>query len=278
MRQVVLDTETTGLEAAAGHRIIEVGCVELVNRRHTRKSFHRYVNPGRAVDAGALEVHGIDDEFLATQPPFEAIAEELVEFLRGAELVIHNADFDVEFLNHELARIDGAPNIRDCCTVLDTLGLARRMHPGQRNSLDALAKRYEIDNSMRELHGALLDARILADVYLAMTGGQVSLSLEAETETESAGAAIIASVAREGLDLVVVRASAEELAAHEAMLGRIRAAAGGVTVWDRAVTALRDGAGVAETDDADDVGAGDTRAAGTAGRAGWPGGIAAQPA
>ena len=229
MRQVVLDTETTGLEAAAGHRIIEVGCVELVNRRHTRKSFHRYVNPGRAVDAGALEVHGIDDEFLATQPPFEAIAEELVEFLRGAELVIHNADFDVEFLNHELARIDGAPNIRDCCTVLDTLGLARRMHPGQRNSLDALAKRYEIDNSMRELHGALLDARILADVYLAMTGGQVSLSLESSGVREAETGAAPLVLDRRGLDLVVVAATAEEERAHEAMLA-VMAKKGG-PIW-----------------------------------------------
>jgi DNA polymerase III subunit epsilon len=235
MRQVVLDTETTGLETAAGHRVIEIGGVELVNRRYTNNNFHRYVNPGRAVDRGALEVHGIDDEFLATQQPFAEIAEEFLDFVRGAELVIHNADFDVEFLNYELARIEGTPDVRDVCTVLDTLSLARRLHPGQRNSLDALAKRYEVDNSMRELHGALLDAQILAEVYLAMTGGQASLSLETETETEAAGAAIITSVARDGLELVVQRATAGELSAHEAMLGRIRAAAGGATVWDSSV-------------------------------------------
>ncbi len=181
MRQIVLDTETTGLEPAAGHRIIEIGCVELVNRRPTQNRFHRYINPEREVDRGALEVHGIENEFLATQPKFAEVAREFVEFVSGAELVIHNADFDVEFLNHELRRLPELPGqIRDCCGVLDTLALARRMHPGQRNTLDALAKRYSVDNSKRELHGALLDAQILADIYLAMTGGQVSLSLESD--------------------------------------------------------------------------------------------------
>jgi len=181
MRQIVLDTETTGLEPAAGHRVIEIGCVELVNRRPTQNRFHRYINPEREVDRGALEVHGIENEFLATQPKFAEIAHEFIEFVKGAELVIHNADFDVEFLNHELKRLPDLPRqIRDCCGVLDTLALARRLHPGQRNSLDALAKRYNVDNSKRELHGALLDAQILAEIYLAMTGGQVSLSLESE--------------------------------------------------------------------------------------------------
>jgi DNA polymerase-3 subunit epsilon len=181
MRQVVLDTETTGLEPAAGHRIIEIGCVELVNRRPTNNRFHRYINPEREVDRGALEVHGIENEFLATQPKFAEVASELIEFVNGAELVIHNADFDIEFINHELRRLPDLPQqIRDCCGVLDTLALARRLHPGQRNSLDALAKRYNVDNSKRELHGALLDAQILADIYLAMTGGQVSLSLDSE--------------------------------------------------------------------------------------------------
>ncbi len=190
MRQIVLDTETTGLEPAAGHRVIEIGCVELVNRRPTQNRFHRYINPEREVDRGALEVHGIENEFLATQPKFAEVAREFVEFVKGAELVIHNADFDVEFLNHELRRLPDMPQeIRDCCGVLDTLALARRMHPGQRNSLDALAKRYNVDNSKRELHGALLDAQILADIYLAMTGGQVSLSLESEPpRTAVAGA------------------------------------------------------------------------------------------
>jgi len=233
MRQVVLDTETTGLEAAAGHRIIEVGCVELVNRRRTSNTFHRYVNPERAVDAGALQVHGIDDEFLATQRPFAAIAGELIEFVRGAELVIHNAEFDVDFINHELSRLEGVPHdVRECCAVLDTLAMARRMHPGQRNSLDALAKRYEVDNSMRELHGALLDARILAEVYLAMTGGQTSLRLDAEATGRDEAGAPAAMLDRAGIDLVVVAASDAELDAHDAMLERIRRLSGRAPVWD----------------------------------------------
>jgi DNA polymerase-3 subunit epsilon len=224
VRQVVLDTETTGLEAAAGHRIIEIGCVELVNRRYTKKTFHRYVNPQRTVDAGALEVHGIDDEFLSTHLPFAEIAEEFVEFVSGAELVIHNADFDVEFINHELRRLDGATkDIRERCSVLDTLAMARRLHPGQRNNLDALAKRYEVDNSKRDLHGALLDAQILAEVYLSMTGGQVSLSLDNTSSDSATHRSGLVRVQRDGLVLAVVRASAEEHAAHDAIMARIRA-------------------------------------------------------
>src|SRR5688572_7310873 len=219
MRQIVLDTETTGLEPAAGHRIIEIGCVELVNRRPTSNRFHRYINPEREVDRGALEVHGIENHFLATQPKFAEVAAELVEFVKGAELVIHNADFDVEFLNHELRRLPGMPQeIRSYCGVLDTLALARRMHPGQRNSLDALAKRYNVDNSKRELHGALLDAQILAEIYLAMTGGQVSLSLESEPAHASTASAVERALDRRGLTLVVIAASPEEARAHEAML------------------------------------------------------------
>ena len=227
MRQVVLDTETTGLETAAGHRIIEIGCIELVNRRRTARTFHRYVNPERAVDWGALQVHGIDDDFLAAQPTFAAVAREFIEFVQGAELIIHNADFDVDFINQELRRLDGGitHDIRECCAVLDTLALARRMHPGQRNSLDALAKRYEIDDSQRDLHGALLDARILAEVYLAMTGGQASLSLDTAGPDVSAERTPSARIEREGLVLPVVLASAAELAAHEAILARIRGAA-----------------------------------------------------
>jgi DNA polymerase-3 subunit epsilon len=224
MRQVVLDTETTGLETAAGHRIIEIGCVELVNRRHTSRMFHRYVNPERRVDAGALQVHGIDDEFLAVQPRFADLANEFIEFVRGAELIIHNADFDVDFINKELRGLDGVPHdIRECCSVLDTLALARRMHPGQRNSLDALAKRYDVDNSKRDLHGALLDARILAEIYLAMTGGQASLSLDSGGADSAAQQARIVRVARDGLVLPVVLASAAEQAAHDAFMARIRA-------------------------------------------------------
>lgn len=235
MRQVVLDTETTGLEPAAGHRIIEIGCVEIVNRRRTGNKFHRYINPGRAVEAGALQVHGIDDEFLASQPRFAEIADELLEFIRGAELVIHNADFDVEFLNHELRRLENVPHqIRDCCSVLDTLALARRLHPGQRNSLDALAKRYDVDNSKRELHGhgALLDAQILAEVYLSMTGGQVALSLDSEEQVAATAVAVGEQrVERDGLSLVVSRASAEEEAAHEAMLAGIAKKAAQGVIW-----------------------------------------------
>jgi DNA polymerase-3 subunit epsilon len=219
MRQIVLDTETTGLEPAAGHRIIEIGCVELVNRRPTSNRFHRYLNPERDVDRGALEVHGIENDFLATQPKFADVAAELLEFVRGAELVIHNADFDIEFLNHELKRLPGMPReIRECCGVLDTLALARRLHPGQRNSLDALAKRYSVDNSKRQLHGALLDAQILADIYLAMTGGQVSLSLDSEGVREAEGGTVELAFDRSGLELVVVAPTSEEQRAHEAML------------------------------------------------------------
>ena len=238
-RQIVLDTETTGLEPAAGHRVIEIGCVELVNRRPTLNRFHRYINPEREVDRAALEVHGIENHFLATQPKFAEVAREFVEFIKGAELVIHNADFDVEFLNHELRRLPDMPQeIRDCCGVLDTLALARRMHPGQRNTLDALAKRYSVDNSKRELHGALLDAQILADIYLAMTGGQVSLSLDSEQGLAAAAGAVEQPLDRRGLELVVIAATADETRAHEAMLAVM--AKRGQPIWrelDREVAA-----------------------------------------
>ncbi len=230
MRQIILDTETTGLEPAAGHRIIELGCVELVNRRPTQNRFHRYINPEREVDRGALEVHGIENEFLATQPKFAEVAREFIDFVKGAELVIHNADFDVEFLNHELRRLPGMPaEIRECCGVLDTLALARRLHPGQRNSLDALAMRYNVDNSKRELHGALLDAQILAEIYLAMTGGQVSLSLDSEAPRAAEVAEHALHFDRSGLDLVVLPATAEEEAAHAAMLALM--AKKGEPIW-----------------------------------------------
>ena len=236
MRQVVLDTETTGLEPEAGHRIIEIGCVELVNRRPTQQSFHRYVNPGRAVDLGALEVHGIGDEFLATQPPFQDIAEEFLDFVSGAELVIHNAGFDVAFINGELGRLElRTGDIAQCCEILDSLALARRLHPGQRNSLDALAKRYQVDNSKRELHGALLDAQILAEVYLAMTGGQASLSLDGDGDGDRVRAQALKAepVDRDGLRLVVPGASAEELAAHQAMLEALAAQREAPTLWEK---------------------------------------------
>jgi len=225
MRQVVLDTETTGLEVAEGHRVIEIGCVELVHRRPTGRHWHRYLRPGREVDPGALAVHGITNEFLATQPAFTDVAGEFLAFVEGAELVIHNADFDVGFLDAELttAGIEGGVSGR--CRVLDTLALARRLHPGQRNSLDALCKRYNVDNSGRDLHGALKDARILADVYLTMSGGQAALGLDA---APAAGLAALAGRASRGdVQVRVVRASAAELAAHEQALDAIDRASGG---------------------------------------------------
>lgn len=240
MRQVVLDTETTGLEVERGHRIIEIGCVELVNRRPTGRTFHHYLNPGREIDAGAREVHGITNEMLADKPRFADIGDALLEFLEGAELVIHNAAFDVAFIEQELAllgRATGTPRkrLRDVCRVLDTLALARDLHPGQRCSLDALCKRYSIDNSHREYHGALLDARILADVYLAMTGGQSSLALDAAVATGAlVDAAHIPPVQRPDEPLVIVEATAEEEAAHERLLAIIAKASGGKVVWETA--------------------------------------------
>lgn len=232
MRQVVLDTETTGLEPESGHRIIEIGCIELIDRRRTGQTFHRYVNPERAVDAGALEVHGIDDDSLEMQPLFEDIAEEFLGFVDDAELIIHNADFDVAFINSELRRLgSGTQDIAERCPILDTLALARRLHPGQRNNLDALARRYQVDNSMRELHGALLDAGILAEVYLAMTGGQTSLALDGESERVDLQA-LAAPIDRDGLTLVVLEATQEELDAHREMLGRMSESAGAPTLWN----------------------------------------------
>lgn len=234
MRQIVLDTETTGLEPELGHRIIEIGCVELVNRRATGRTFHRYLNPEREIDDAALAVHGISRTDLDGQPRFAEIHEELLAFLADAELVIHNADFDVAFIDAELARVAGETRrVASVCQVLDTLALAREMHPGQRNSLDALAKRYEIDNSHRELHGALLDARILADVYLAMTGGQGALALaEVAGPMRSAeGARPARTLVRTGLALLVLEASEEEARAHESMLALIAKLSGGRCLW-----------------------------------------------
>ena len=231
MRQVVLDTETTGLSTADGHRIIEIGCIELINRRFTGRDYHRFLNPERAIDEGAERVHGISVEDLSGQPRFAEIADELLEYLRGAELVIHNAEFDVGFIEHELRLMGhGRPNVAEHATVLDTLGLARSIHPGQRNSLDALCKRYEVDASNRELHGALIDADLLARVYLAMTGGQAALSLDDHDVATTTVAVHTGAVARrEGLELVVTRASDEELAAHEALLDKI--AERGACLW-----------------------------------------------
>ncbi len=186
MRQIVLDTETTGLEVSQGHRIIEIGCIELLNRRVSGSNWHYYFNPEREVDSGAFDVHGISSEFLQDKPRFAELADDFYSYIAGAELVIHNAAFDVGFLNQELARLEQpfAP-LAEACSILDTLLLARQKHPGQKNNLDALCKRYGIDNSHRSLHGALLDARILADVYLVMTGGQASLGLDSEQGNDS---------------------------------------------------------------------------------------------
>jgi DNA polymerase-3 subunit epsilon len=220
MRQIVLDTETTGLEVSKGHRVIEIGCVEVVNRRRTSRTFHRYVQPDRDIDPGAEEVHGISKEKLAGEPRFPEIAGEFIEFIAGAELIIHNAGFDVSFLNAEfrLAALTPA-DVAEHCAVVDTLAMARKIHPGQRNSLDALCKRYHVDNTGRDFHGALLDAQLLTDVYLAMTGGQGALSLEAEARSDAAGAG--ARVEREGVELTVVRATAADLEAHERQLDLI---------------------------------------------------------
>ena len=238
MRQIVLDTETTGLEPELGHRVIEIGCVELVNRRLTGRTFHRYLNPERDIDEGALAVHGISRAELEGKEKFAQIAEVLCEFLTGAELVIHNAAFDVAFLDAELSRAQGQARIGSLCTVLDTLALAREMHPGQRNNLDALCKRYSIDNSRRELHGALLDAQILADVYLAMTGGQSSLALgEGSAASRSAdGGRQVRALVRPPAPLRVVMATEEEVRAHENMLAIIAKASGGRCLWMQAGT------------------------------------------
>jgi DNA polymerase-3 subunit epsilon len=232
MRQVVLDTETTGLEVEQRHRVIEIGCVELVNRRLTGRTYHQYLNPERDVDPGAVQVHGLTRERLAQEPTFERVHAEFLDFIRDAELIIHNAPFDVAFLNAELARIEAERKIHELCRVLDTLALARQMHPGQRNNLDALCKRYSVDNSHRDYHGALLDARILAEVYLAMTGGQANLTLSAEPHGARSRARP-GGVARSegGRRFIVVRAGAEELAAHNAALALLDKASGGKTVW-----------------------------------------------
>ena len=226
MRQIVLDTETTGLEVSQGHRVIEIGCIELRDRRPTGRTFHKYLCPDREVEPGALAVHGITNEFLSTQPRFGDVVEELLEFLREAELIIHNAAFDVGFLDSELARVKRNEAIGEICQVLDTLALARQLHPGQRNSLDALCRRYGIDNSHREFHGALLDAKILSDVYLTMTGGQGALTLEADA-ADANGQASVARVERGALHIPVPRASQAELAAHERALDAVARAAGG---------------------------------------------------
>jgi DNA polymerase-3 subunit epsilon len=225
MRQIILDTETTGLETSNGHRIIEIGCVEMVDRRLSGKHYHQYINPQRDIDDGALEVHGISREFLEDKPVFSEVAEDFIDFIDGAELIIHNAPFDVGFLEHEMSLLGREDRLLDHATVLDTLVLARDLHPGQRNSLDALCKRYEVDNSSRTLHGALLDAEILADVYLAMTGGQTDLGLSFQS-AEPSGQEHGDHVISERPALQVLTANPPELTAHEARLKAIQESSG----------------------------------------------------
>ena len=228
MRQIVLDTETTGLDPRQGHRIIEVACIEMVNRRLTGRHLHKYINPEREIDAGAQAVHGITLEFLADKPKFADIVDEFLEFISGGELVIHNAPFDLGFLNAELRRLDRVPVETICNGVTDTLKMAKELHPGKRNSLDALCERYEIDNSGRTLHGALLDTELLAEVYLAMTRGQETLMIEPEAPRPQLAAD---GSVRQRKPLIVRNASAEELAEHDKVLAAIDKESKGACIW-----------------------------------------------
>jgi DNA polymerase III subunit epsilon len=235
MRQIVLDTETTGLEPERGHRIIEVGAVELIDRKLTGRRFGRYVNPQREIDDGALAVHGITADFLADKPTFPDIAEDFLNFVRGAELIIHNAAFDVAFLDHELDRFGEPTRMRDICDIVDTLSIARHRHPGQKNSLDALCRRYGVDNSQRELHGALLDAEILAEVYLLMTGGQTALFTidQSESDTTRSDSFTVVRLPADRPRLRVVTATEAELARHAAFLDELDRSASGGSIWRR---------------------------------------------
>lgn len=233
MRQIVLDTETTGLEVTQGHRIIEIGALEILERQPTGRQFHYYLNPERKVEAGALEVHGISDEFLKDKPLFTDVVGEFMDFIEGAELIIHNASFDLGFLDYELSLLDqGYGKLKDNCSILDTLLMARKMRPGQRNSLDALCKVYDIDNTSRTLHGALLDAQILTDVYLAMTGGQTDLSLSIAGQ-DSEEHTVEKIPASERGEVTVIRASVEELSLHKQRLEDIEKASDGKCVWSQ---------------------------------------------
>ena len=234
MRQIILDTETTGLDPKLGHRVLEIAAVEIVDRRLTGNHFHRYVNPGRASDDGALQVHGLTDEFLRDKPKFGDIAKELLDFVNGAELIIHNAAFDCGFLDMELARLDLKPIAEYCPAIVDTLRMARELHPGKKNGLDALCERYHVDNSARTQHGALLDANLLAEVYLALTRGQDSLIIDF-VPTPQAAAETRRAAGK--LQLIVLPASAEELAEHARQLAEIDKASNGACVWKKLETA-----------------------------------------
>ncbi len=233
MRQIVLDTETTGVETRDGHRIIEIGAAEIVNRRMTGQVFHRYLNPDRAIDEGAIAVHGITNADLVNEARFPEIADELLAFIKDSELIIHNAPFDVGFLEYELLLMKHPqPYLNTHCKILDTLVMARDMHPGQRNSLDALCRRYQVDNSKRDFHGALLDANLLADVYLGMTGGQGSLVLDAEkSQTEEETTNESQKLNRDGLTLKLIEPSADELKLHDDLLSKVEKAHGDKALW-----------------------------------------------
>jgi DNA polymerase-3 subunit epsilon len=228
VRQVVLDTETTGLDPGLGHRVIEIACVEVVNRRVTDTDFHLYLNPDRDSDPGALQVHGLTSEFLRDKPRFKEVVGEFLEFVDGSELIIHNAPFDLGFLDAELERLDLPPLGRSIAGVTDSLRLAKSLHPGRRNSLDALCERYGIDKSSRTLHGALIDARLLAEVYLAMTRGQESLVMDSGESKAASGPMRIDATE---FDLLVLKASASELAAHAATLDDVQQASRGQCLW-----------------------------------------------
>jgi DNA polymerase-3 subunit epsilon len=234
MRQIILDTETTGLDPALGHRIIEIAAVEIVNRRYTNRHFHRYVNPGRDSEEAALRIHGLTTDFLSDKPRFAEIVAEFLDFVSGAELIIHNAAFDVAFINHELALLSRDP-IHTCCpNVVDSWKMAREIHPGKRNALDALCERYSINNSARTLHGALLDAQLLAEVYLAMTRGQESLIMEEESLQITVSPV---QVSRTSVPLVVLTANEEEAAAHAEHIADLERASGGACIWHRLLLA-----------------------------------------
>jgi DNA polymerase-3 subunit epsilon len=230
-RQIILDTETTGINPLDGHRIVEIGCVEMYNRRLTGNNFHVYLNPDRFMDQEVINIHGITNEFVADKPRFREIAQQFFDYIKGAELVIHNAAFDVGFINHEFGLLKPAqPKVDSICAVLDTLALARDLHPGQKNNLDALCRRYDVNNSHRTFHGALLDAEILADVYLAMTGGQVSLNLATQNEGEQQHSTVQqVGLVRRGV-LNVVLADVDEIAAHEKRLDLVQKK-GGSCLW-----------------------------------------------
>ena len=240
MRQVILDTETTGLEPERGHRVVEVGAVEIIDRLPTGKHFQRYINPHREIDDAAFEIHGLNSEYLADKPSFADIADEFCDFVADAEVIIHNAPFDVSFIDYELSLLDGDGKRRlaDLCRITDSLALARRKHPGQKNSLDALCRRYNIDNSARELHGARLDAEILADVYLAMTGGQLTLFGDDDANRGLDAADELLRLPADRPAIVVLAATAEELAAHEAYLDDLDESAENGGLWRRPMSAL----------------------------------------